>query len=97
MCFLEQCFLRAGPHGPFRHIFLRQGFEADNHDTPQRQKVEFRFQVHVGDFVDLIVWPRSSHDCDGLYLVDMQLWEDDGLKRNKEQFQPEVRSLGFIW
>lgn len=84
--------LCAGPTGPFRHIFLRQGFEPDQHDVPQRQKVEFRFQLHVGDSVDLIVWPRTSHDCDGIYLVDMQIWEHDGMKKHTESDKPfEVR------
>ena len=34
-----------GPHGRYRHTFLRQGFEPNEQTTPQRQKVEFRFQV----------------------------------------------------
>ena len=60
---------------------MRQGFEAEKVDTPQRQRVEFRFSIHVGDHVDLTVWPRGSHDCDGVYIVDVQLWEQDGLKK----------------
>lgn len=81
----------AGPHGQFRHIFLRQGFEAAQRDSPQRQKVEFRFELHVGDWVDLVVWPRASHDCDGIYLVDMQLWENDGLNKVREDQLVKVR------
>lgn len=42
-------------------------------------------QIHVGDWIDFIVWPRASQDCDGVYLVDMQMWEDDGLARQHEE------------
>lgn len=60
---------------------MRQGFEAEKIDNPQRQRVEFRFSVHVGDHIDFTVWPRASHDCDGVYVVDIQIWEHDGLKK----------------
>ena len=74
----------AGPHGQFRHTFLRQGIEADQHEVPQRQKVEFRFQLHVGDTVDFIIWPRGTHDCDGIYIVDMQLWQELSLDKERD-------------
>ena len=75
----------AGPHGQFRHTFLRQGIEADQHEVPQRQKVEFRFQLHVGDTVDFIIWPRGTHDCDGIYIVDMQLWQELSLDKELDK------------
>ena len=77
--------LFAGPHGQFRHTFLRQGIEADQHEVPQRQKVEFRFQLHVGDTVDFIIWPRGTHDCDGIYIVDMQLWQELSLDKELDE------------
>ena len=54
---------------------MRQSFNADQQEKPQRQKVEFRFALHVGDLVDFVVHPRENHDCDGVYVVDMQLWQ----------------------
>ena len=50
--------------------------------------------MHVGDWVDFIVWPRASQDCDGIYLVDMQIWEDDGLGRqHKEEENPATEVM----
>lgn len=27
--------------------------------------------------LDFTVEPRNNHDCDGLYIVDIQIWHDD--------------------
>ncbi|KAK9821580.1 hypothetical protein WJX81_008053 [Elliptochloris bilobata] len=54
------------------------------HDRPQRQKVEFRVPLHTGDMVDFMVHPRSSMDCDGVYIVDMQIWRNEGGLRTHE-------------
>ena len=51
--------------------------------------MEFRFSMHVGDYIDVTVWPRASHDCDGVYIVDVQIWEHDGMKKSKF-IEPEV-------
>ena len=41
-------------------------------------QVELRLALGVGDWVDFVVHPRSNMDCDGVYIVDMQLWQDPG-------------------
>ncbi len=54
-------------------------------------------QVHVGDWIDFIVWPRASQDCDGIYLVDMQMWEDDGLGRqHKEEEEGSISEVARL-
>ena len=58
-----------------RQLLLRS-VDQNVHDKPQRQKVEFRrLNLGVGDVLDFIVHPRSSMDCDGVYIVDMQIWQ----------------------
>ena len=54
------------------------------HDRPQRQKVEFRVALHTGDAIDFMVHPRGSMDCDGVYIVDMQIWRNEGGLRTHE-------------
>lgn len=54
------------------------------HDRPQRQKVEFRVALHTGDTIDFMVHPRGSMDCDGVYIVDMQIWRNEGGLRTHE-------------
>lgn len=80
----------AGASGRFKHVFMRQGFESEKVDTPQRQRVEFRFSLHVGDYIDVTVWPRGTHDCDGVYIVDIQIWEQDGMAKQKQLEDPQV-------
>ena len=41
-------------------------------------QVELRLALGVGDWVDFLVHPRANMDCDGVYIVDMQLWQDPG-------------------
>jgi hypothetical protein len=41
-------------------------------------QVELRLALGVGDWVDFLVHPRANMDCDGVYVVDMQLWQDPG-------------------
>jgi hypothetical protein len=40
-------------------------------------QMEFVLDLHVGDLVDFIAHPRENQDCDGVYLVDIQVWKDD--------------------
>lgn len=51
-------------------------------------------QVHVGDWVDFIVWPRATQDCDGIFLVDMQVWEDDGMGRQHKEEESPATEVG---
>lgn len=41
---------------------------------PQRQKLEVPINVRPGDQIDFVVDPRHNHDCDGLYIVEAQIW-----------------------
>eukprot|EP00884_Botryococcus_braunii_P014758 jgi/Botrbrau1/23283/Bobra.0102s0026.1 len=49
----------------------------NSQDKPQRQKMEFTFDIEVGDVMDFIAHPRENQDCDGVYLVDIQYWKGD--------------------
>lgn len=55
---------------------LRRGYEADANGQPNRQKIEWRLHIRTGDVIDFIVEPRSNHDCDGLFIVDVSIWAD---------------------
>lgn len=57
-------------------VLLRRGFDPDPNGQPNRQKVEWRLHIRTGDVVDFVVEPRANHDCDGLYIVDVQIWND---------------------
>jgi len=41
---------------------------------PQRQKVEVPINIRPGDQIEFVVDPRHNHDCDGLYIVEAQIW-----------------------
>lgn len=49
----------------------------DPSGTPNRQKLEWQLSMRVGDTIDFVLDPRKNHDCDGLYLVNMQIWPND--------------------
>ncbi|CAL8462880.1 g2414 [Coccomyxa elongata] len=53
-------------------------------DKPQRQKVEMKMPLHAGDMVDFLVHPHANMDCDGVYIVDIQFWQDSGDARTWE-------------
>ena len=40
--------------------------------------MELRLPLHVGDWVDFLVHPHDNMDCDGVYIVDSQIWQDPG-------------------
>lgn len=50
----------------------------------------------MGDWIDFIVWPRASQDCDGIYLVDMQIWEDDGLGRQHKEEETPATEVNIL-
>ena len=58
---------------------MRRSFEADNMAPPSRQKVEWRLPMRAGTTIDFILDPRKNHDCDGLFIVDIQIWVDEKL------------------
>ena len=67
--------IKAGPRKP--SILLKRSYEADPDGSPNRQKIEWKMHIRTGDIIDFLVNPRGNHDCDGLYIVDIQIWTDD--------------------
>ncbi|KAK9907269.1 hypothetical protein WJX75_000339 [Coccomyxa subellipsoidea] len=63
--------------GQSRQLMWRE-ITTNAKDKPQRQKVEMKVPLHAGDILDFIVHPRSNMDCDGIYIVDVQIWQDSG-------------------
>ncbi|KAK9805857.1 hypothetical protein WJX73_008965 [Symbiochloris irregularis] len=57
-------------------VLLKRGYEPDANGQPNRQKIEWRLHIRTGDVIDFIVDPRTNHDCDGLYIVDVSIWTD---------------------
>ena len=55
---------------------MKRGYEPDAAGQPNRQKIEWRLHIRTGDVIDFIVDPRTNHDCDGLYIVDVSIWTD---------------------
>lgn len=47
-------------------------------------QVEMKLALHAGDLVDFIVHPHTNMDCDGIYIVDVQIWQDSGDARTWE-------------
>lgn len=69
--------VRLTPSGPRKPaILLKRSYEADPKGSPNRQKIEWRLNIHTGDIIDFLVNPRGNHDCDGVYIVDIQIWTD---------------------
>ncbi|EIE24869.1 hypothetical protein COCSUDRAFT_53105 [Coccomyxa subellipsoidea C-169] len=70
--------VRLKPNGPRRaQTLLKRAYDADPNAQPNRQKIEWRMHIRTGDVLDFTVEPRGNHDCDGLYIVDVQIWIDD--------------------
>ena len=65
----------AGPRKP--QMLLQRSYEPDPDAPPNRQKIEWQMHIRTGDRLDFLVDPRGNHDCDGLYIVDVQVWIDD--------------------
>ncbi len=43
-----------------------------------------KMPLHAGDMVDFLVHPHANMDCDGVYIVDIQFWQDSGDARTWE-------------
>jgi hypothetical protein len=70
--------VRLKPNGPRRaQTLLKRAYDADPNAQPNRQKIEWKMHIRTGDVIDFTVEPRGNHDCDGLYIVDIQIWKDD--------------------
>lgn len=45
-------------------------------DKPLRQRLHFYIdQLEAGDTLDLVALPRGNHDCDGVLILEVQLWD----------------------
>lgn len=43
---------------------------------PLRQRLHFYIdQLEAGDSIDLVSLPKENHDCDGVLLLEVQLWD----------------------
>ena len=60
-------------------VLMRHSFDADANSQPKRQKMEWPLAIPTGAVFELLIDPRSNHDCDGLYIVDIQIWMADKL------------------
>ena len=70
--------VRLTPSGPRKpQMLLQRSYEPDPDAPPNRQKIEWQMHIRTGDRLDFLVDPRGNHDCDGLYIVDVQVWIDD--------------------
>ena len=50
-------------------------------DRPTRQRLHFYLdRLATGDMLDLLVYPRQQHDCDGALILDVQIWEQTAYK-----------------
>lgn len=53
----------------FKKTFLQSA------QPPHRETVEKRVSLLPGDTLLLSVHPGLNHDCDGVYIHDMQVWQ----------------------
>ncbi|CAL8463815.1 g3349 [Coccomyxa elongata] len=50
-------------------------------EKPTRQRLHFYLdKLSTGDKVDLLVYPRAQHDCDGALILEVQIWEQKAYK-----------------
>ena len=50
-------------------------------EKPTRQRLHFYLdKISTGDKVDLLVYPRGQHDCDGALILEVQIWEKKAYK-----------------
>ena len=52
---------------------MQQSFEPDSGAKPQRHRLNLPLDLHPGDVVDFVTLARENHDCDGVYLIDVQV------------------------
>ncbi|KAK9808906.1 hypothetical protein WJX72_006158 [[Myrmecia] bisecta] len=44
---------------------------------PYRQQFQYELAAYPGDALDVVADARGNHACDGVYIVDLQLWAAD--------------------
>lgn len=57
-------------------VLLQQSHEPLQRGAkPMRTKVQKLVTLQPGDQVDVLVEPRTTHDCDGIFIVEMDVWD----------------------
>jgi hypothetical protein len=70
-------------------VIINAGYDpVSKTSRPQRQKLEVPIDIRPGDQIDFVVDPRHDHDCDGLYIVEAQIWpalegQQDQMRKRK--------------
>ena len=54
-------------------VVMAQSFNPDNTGKPQRHRVSVPVELHPGDTLDFVTQARKNHDCDGVFLIDVQV------------------------
>ena len=45
-------------------------------DKPLRQRLHFLMpHLGAGDLLDLLALPKGNHDCDGVLVLEVQIWD----------------------
>ena len=52
---------------------MKQAVNVEAKGKPQRNRLDLPVSLHKGDVVDFIVHARDNHDCDGVFLIDVQV------------------------
>ncbi|KAK9809161.1 hypothetical protein WJX72_010415 [[Myrmecia] bisecta] len=55
-------------------LLFRQGHELTLDAPPDRQRIQRDINLRPDDTLDFVTHPRGSHDCDGVFIVDIQIW-----------------------
>ena len=55
-------------------LLFRQGHELAPDAPPDRQRIQRDINLRPDDTLDFVTHPRGSHDCDGVFIVDIQIW-----------------------
>ena len=56
-------------------LLYAKAFPAVPHSAPHRQTVERTVTLTPGDSMFFGVKPGANHDCDGVYVHDIKVWE----------------------
>lgn len=60
---------------------LPEQAEYEQAEKPTRQRLHFYLdRLSTGDKLDLLVYPREQHDCDGALILEVQIWEQTAYK-----------------
>ena len=54
---------------------LQQAHELQRGSKPVRNRVQKKLGLLPGDQLEVVIEPRGTHDCDGIYIVELEVWE----------------------